>query len=62
METKTSVTRRLLALTPLQLVILAIGVRYAVGSGDVPRLVGWALVAGALLTLIGYALAIRRSR
>lgn len=62
MDIDRSETRRLLALVPLQLVTLAIGVKYAVGSGNVPKLIGWALVAASLLTLIGYALAIWRKR
>lgn len=62
MDSDRSETRRLLGLVPLQIVILAIGIKYAVGSGNVPRLIGWILVAASLITLIGYALAIRRKR
>ena len=62
MDANKDVTRRLVALTPLQLVILAIGVRYSLGSGGVPKVIGWVLVAGSLLTLIGYGLTLKRSR
>jgi len=55
-------TRRLLGLIPLQIVMFVIGIRYAVGKGDVPRLIGWTLVIASLLTLFGYGLAIWRER
>lgn len=62
MEGDRDATRRIISLAPIQVVILAIGVRYAVGDGGVPKLIGWTLVAGSLITLIGYGLAIWRAR
>jgi hypothetical protein len=62
MASERGVTRRLLGLVPLQLVVLAIGVRYAVGPSGVPHVVGWALIVASLMTLAGYALAIWRAR
>ena len=62
MTTDQGIKRRLLALAPLQLVILAIGARYVLEDGGIPRLAGWALVIGSLLTLLGYALTIWRGR
>jgi hypothetical protein len=53
--------RRLLAMAPLQLVILAIGVRYVIEAGGIPQLAGWALVIASLTTLISYSLAIWRT-
>lgn len=52
--------RRALALVPLQLVILAIGVGELRCDAAVPRIIGWMLVVAVMLTLAGYALAIRR--
>ena len=62
MATQPGMTRRLLGLVPLQLVVLVIGVRYAIGPGGVPHLVGWALILASLMTLAAYALAIWRGR
>jgi hypothetical protein len=62
MEADPKMTRRLLGLVPLQIVMLAIGVRYAVGSGDIPKVIGCVLVAASLMTLLGYGLAIWRAR
>ena len=55
-------TRRLVGLLPLQIVILAIGIRYVAGADGVPKLIGWTLVAASLITMVGYALAIWRAR
>ncbi len=54
--------RRLLALLPLQLVILAIGARYAIEARGIPKLAGWIIALGSLITLAVYFLAIWRDR
>ena len=61
MEGDGGATRRIIGLVPIQAIILAIGIRYAVGDGGVPKLIGWTLVAGSLITLIAYGLAIWRA-
>jgi hypothetical protein len=53
--------RRLLSLVPLQLAVLLIGLREARRAALVPQIAGWLTIAGVLLTLIGYALAVRRA-
>ena len=54
--------RRLLALLPLQLVIFAIGIRYALEAKGIPNLAGWIIVLGSLMTIAAYSLAIWRAR
>ncbi|MEO7217991.1 MAG: hypothetical protein ABI026_07335 [Gemmatimonadaceae bacterium] len=61
MTTDQGTKRRFMALAPIPIVMLAIGARYAFESTGLPRLAGWAIVIGSLMTLAGYALAIRRA-
>lgn len=62
MNAERSTSRRLPGLVPLQLVIFAIGLRYAVGSGNVPKLIGWVIIVASVTILAGMALAIWRDR
>lgn len=62
MATNKDTRRRLLALLPLQLVVFAIGLRYATEARGIPNLAGWIIVVGSLMMLAAYALAIWRDR
>lgn len=62
MTTASGMRRRLMALAPIPLFTLVLGARYAFEDGGIPRVAGWALVIGSLMTLVGYALAIQRAR
>lgn len=52
--------RHFAALIPLQMVILVIAIRNIDRPEGVREIAGWLLLAGALATLTGYALASRR--
>ena len=51
--------RRLVALLPLQAVVLMIGLRTLARDGAFLQVVGWMLVAGALFAIAGLLAAIR---
>jgi hypothetical protein len=52
--------RHVAALIPLQMILLVMAIRNIDRPEGIREIAGWLLLAGVLVTLIGYALAWRR--